>query len=124
MGPRSRSPHTIWAYAYQIAPPPAGGRLRAIRALLEREHSAARRGPRTWTGRLIAGARRTRILIVTDSLALSRRVDRRLEGELKEMEVAFSVTEPLAVAGDPGGHRPAGHQRPVIRRPAPSGNAP
>jgi hypothetical protein len=102
MAPRSRPPQTLWAYAYQIVPPPTKSRLRAVRALLEKEHSTSRRRSRAWTGRLIAGARQTRILIVSDSLERSRAVNRRLEAELKRLKVAFSVTEPLTLACDLG----------------------
>lgn len=100
MGVRSRSPQTIWAYAYQILPPQTKSRLRAVRALLDQEHSAAQHGSRTWAGRLILGARMTHILIVTDSLARSRMVNRRLEAQLKQLKVTFSVTGPVALPGD------------------------
>ena len=98
MGPRNRPPHTIWAYAYQIVPPQTRSRLRAVTGLLASEHSAARRGSRRWTGRLVVGARMTRILIVSDSLQRCRAVDRRLEAALGQLQVAFSVTEPVALA--------------------------
>ena len=97
MGPRRRSPHTIWAYAYQIVPPQTRSRLRAVAGLLESEHSAARRGSRTWNGRLVVGARTTRILIVSDSLERCRAVNRRLDAQLNLLKVAFSVTEPWAL---------------------------
>lgn len=96
----SRSPQTIWAYAYQIVPPQTKSRLRAVRALLDQEHSAAQQGSRTWAGRLILGAQMTRILIVSDSLERSREVNQRLEAELELLEVDFSVTEPVALPGN------------------------
>jgi hypothetical protein len=40
----------------------------------------------------------TRILIVSDSLQRCRGVDRRLEAALGQLQVAFSVTEPVALA--------------------------
>lgn len=95
-----KSPQTVWAYAYQIVPPQTKSRLRAVRALLDQEHSAAQQGSRTWAGRLILGAQMTRILIVSDSLERSREVNQRLEAELEQLEVDFSVTEPVALPGD------------------------
>lgn len=94
---RSRSPRTTWAYAYQIVPPQTKSQLRAVSALLDQEHSAAKNGSRTWAGRLILGARMTRILIVSDNLEQSRKVNRRLEAELKHLEVGFSITAPVAL---------------------------
>jgi len=97
---RSRPRRIIWAYAYQIVPLQTRSRLRAVSALLEREHSTARRGSRTWVGRVIVGAQKTRILIVSDSLLRSRRVNRKLEAELKRLKVIFSSTKPVALAGN------------------------
>jgi hypothetical protein len=39
----------------------------------------------------------TRILIVSDSPDQSREVNQRLEAELKQLKVACSVTEPIAL---------------------------
>lgn len=103
---RSRSPQTVWAYAYQIVPPQTKSRLRAVRALLEQEHSAAEHGSRTWAGRLILGAKMTRILIVSDSLERSREVNSRLEAELEQLNVDFSVTEPMLLPGSASGASP------------------
>jgi hypothetical protein len=90
---------TVWAYAYQIVPPQTKSRLRAVRALLDKEHVAAQLGSRAWAGRLILGAQMTRILIVSDSLEWSREVNQRLEAELNQLKVDFSVTEPVEVPG-------------------------
>lgn len=97
---RSRSPQTVWAYAYQIVPPQTKSRLRAVRALLDKEHSAAQHGSRTWAARLILGAKMTRILIVSDSLERNREVNLRLEAELEQLNVDFSVTEPMLLPGN------------------------
>lgn len=99
-GAGSGSPETIWAYTYQIVPPQTRSRLRAVKALLEEEHLATRRPPRTWAGRLIVGAQATRILIVSNSLERSCEVNQRLEAELKQLQVEFSVTEPVELPGD------------------------
>ena len=48
---------TLWAYAYQIAPPQSGRRLDSIRLLLEGELAVARCQDRTWVGRLVLDPR-------------------------------------------------------------------
>jgi hypothetical protein len=40
----------------------------------------------------------THILVVSDSPHQDREANRRLEAELKELQVAFSITAPMAVA--------------------------
>ena len=94
------SPRTVWAYTYQIVPPQSRSRLRAVRAILDHEHSAGHEGAPTWGGRLILGAQMTRIMIVSDSLDRSREVNERLEAELKQLEAEFTLTEPVAVQGE------------------------
>lgn len=42
----------------------------------------------------------TRILIVSDSLAGSRTVSRRLEAALRRLDLDFAVTEPVELARD------------------------
>jgi hypothetical protein len=111
---KGRAPTTIWAYAFQIVPPPTKNHLREVGALLDEEHSAAHEAARTWAGRMIHGARMTRILIVSDSLVRSRKVNRRLEAEFKRLKVGFSVTEPVAL---PGSAR-LGRRREAKRKPA------
>jgi hypothetical protein len=96
---KGRSPPTIWAYAFRIVPPQSKTRLRAVGALLDQAHLAAHGESRTWAGRLMLGAQTTRILIVSDSLARSREVNRRLEAEFKRLKVNVSVTEPVALPG-------------------------
>ena len=98
-GKVNHAPPKIWAYAFQIVPPQTKSRLRAVDAVLDQEHLAAHDISRTWAGRLILGTQTTRILIVSDSLARSRRVNRRLEAEFKRLKVNFSVTEPVELPG-------------------------
>lgn len=97
---RSGAAKALWAYAYEIVPPPADDQLAAIRTLLEHEHSEARRAARTWTGRLVHDPQVTHILVVSDSPDQRRDINRRLEGRLKQMQAAFSLTVPMAVADD------------------------
>jgi hypothetical protein len=116
---KGRSPPPIWAYAFRIVPPQSKTRLRAIGALLEQAHLAAHGESRTWAGRLILGAKTTRILIVSDSLARSRDVNRRLEAEFKRLKVDVSVTEPVALPGSGGlgrRHSARASQAPAHRR--------
>jgi hypothetical protein len=108
---RGRSAATIWAYAFRIVPPQAKSRLRAVGALLDKEHSAAHDASRTWAGRLIHGARTTHILIVSDSLDRSRTLNRRLEAEFKRLKVGFSVSEPVALPGSASLERRRGAKR-------------
>ena len=98
---RSKPPRVIWAYAYQIVPPQAQYRLRAIKALLEHEHSTARSAERTWTGRLVFDPLITHILVVSDSPEMDLTINRKLERQLKALKARFLITAPLAVP-DPG----------------------
>lgn len=93
-------PATLWVYAYEFARPPEQHQLTAIRALLEREHTAARRAERTWSGRLVYEQRLTHILVVSDSPDQGREVNRRLESRLKLLQAAFSLTVPMALPDD------------------------
>lgn len=88
----------MWAYVYQIVPPQSLSRLHTIRTLLYEEHSAAQREARTWASRLVTEAQATRILIVSDSPALDRAVDRRLAAELQRLAAEFTISEPLPLA--------------------------
>jgi hypothetical protein len=96
---------SLWAYAYQIVPPQRSSRLATIRTLLQDETAAARGGARTWSGRLVLERRATHILIVSDAPGRNHAINRRLEAELERLDAAFSVTEPLAVAGHAEGDR-------------------
>jgi hypothetical protein len=89
---------TVWAYAIEIVPPQTRSRLRAVRALLDQEHSAGTNGDRAWAGRLIVGAKATRILIVSDSLEHSADVNQKLEAELSLLQATVIVSEPVQVS--------------------------
>lgn len=96
----------IWAYAYAIVPPQPARRLGAIRALLKDETAAARGSARAWSGRLVLERDATHILIVSDDArGRDHPINRQLEAELQRLEVSFSVTEPLAVAGEAEGEQ-------------------
>jgi hypothetical protein len=97
---RSRSPKTIWTYAFQIEPPQTEHRLSTIKSLLEHEQADAQRNARTWVGRVVLEQQITHILVVSDSAAHSRDVNRRLEAEFKALAVGFSMTAPMVVADD------------------------
>jgi len=94
-------PKTIWAYAYEMDPPQAGDRLDAIKTFLEHAHADATNSARTWECRFVVEPRITHILIVSDDPEQDSGVNRRLEAELRRLEVGFSLTAPLAVPGDP-----------------------
>jgi hypothetical protein len=94
-----RPARTVWAYTIQIVPPQTRSRLRPVRALLDQEHAAGTNGDRSWAGRLIVGAKATRILIVSDSLEHSADVNRKREVELSLLEATITVSEPVQVPG-------------------------
>ncbi len=95
---------SLWAYAYQIVPPQPSRRLGTIRALLKDEMAAAHGGARIWSGRLVLERGATHILIVSDNArGRDHPINRQLEAELRRLEAAYSVTEPLAVAGHAAG---------------------
>jgi len=94
---------SLWAYAYRIVPPQPSRRLGPIRSLLKDETAAARGSVRTWSGRLVLERRATHILIVSDTSGRNHSINRLLEAELERLEAAFTVTEPLVVAGHAAG---------------------
>jgi hypothetical protein len=96
-----QSPKTMWAYAYEIVPPQPEDRLRAIKMLLDQEHSDAQRRTRAWAARLVLEPLVTHILVVTDTPEQNREVNRKLEAELLQLQAGFSVTTPLAVEDNP-----------------------
>jgi hypothetical protein len=57
----------LWAYAYDITLPESEDRIRRLQELLEREHSEARAGARTWAAQVVLEPQVTRILVVSDS---------------------------------------------------------
>jgi hypothetical protein len=93
-------PGTLWVYAYEFARLPEENQLNAIRALLDREHTTARRTARKWTGKLVCEQRVTHILVVSDSPDQSREVNHRLESRLKLLQAKFSVTVPMSLPDD------------------------
>ena len=99
---KKRTPPTkpIWAYAYKFLPPQPAARLRAIKVLLDRAHTDAQRGARTWTGRVVVEEQITHILIVSDSPEQNHEVNRQLEAKLQELKAGFAITVPVAVSDE------------------------
>jgi hypothetical protein len=95
---RRSPPGTHWAYAYAIVPPQAEEQLGELRTILEREHAAALRTARTWSGRLVCEQRATHILVVSDTPDQGREVNRRLEARLRKAKAIFSLTVPMPLA--------------------------
>jgi hypothetical protein len=93
----SLPPPSVWAYGYEITPPLAPGRIENIESLVQEEHSNAKRGERTWEGRLVVEEQVTHILVVSDSPNQDLEVNRKLEAELKRLNAAFVRTAPLAL---------------------------
>lgn len=94
---RHQSPTTLWAYAYHIVPEQTEDRLRTVYALLGDEHAAAQRRMGTWAGRVVFEPHITHILILSDSPEQTREINHRLEAELKELKMDFSISVPMAV---------------------------
>jgi len=88
---------TIWAYAYRLSPPLAASKLRQLKALLDREHAAAKERTAKWEARFVTDERVAHILVLTDSPDLDREYNKRIEEELHRLEAKFSLTVPLAV---------------------------
>jgi hypothetical protein len=91
---------TLWAYAYEIVPQQPESRLGAIRTLLADEHGEAKHGARKWGGRVVCEQQATHILIICDTPDQDRVVNRRLEGQLRELNAGISRTPPMAVPDD------------------------
>ena len=102
MGKRNRAPpgKALWVYAYDITLPERGPHFQTVEHLLEREHHQAKASARTWSGRVVAEDPVTRILIVADSPAQDRPVNRSLEAELEALGATFTVTTPVAMTDD------------------------
>lgn len=96
----SRLPKPIWAYAYQITPPQIASRLRKLKAFLDQERSDADGEGRTWAGRMVIEQQITHILVVSGDPEHSRESNRRLEAELMELKVGFSIGAPMIVSDD------------------------
>ena len=90
----------LWAYAYHVTLPDTENHLPKIQDLLEQEHTEATEGARTWGGRVEVEPQVTRILVVSDSPAQDRAVNRRIEAELALLKATFEMTVPLAVVDD------------------------
>jgi len=90
----------VWAYAYQIVPPQPKHRLDRIRALLDHEHTVARKDARSWAGRLVLERRATRILIVSDSPDQEREVDHAVVVEVRRLQATLIRTVPLEISAD------------------------
>ena len=89
-----RGAKTRWVYAYELNPPQPEMRFKKIKALLRRAQSAALRGGRLWTGRIVLETNITHILVVTDNPAQVPDVDRAIETELKQLNMDFALTGP------------------------------
>lgn len=94
-------PRIIWAYTYQLVPSQPVEKLRELKALLEREHTAARAREGTWEGRLVVDERIAHILVLSDSPELDLESNRRIEQALRAINAGFALTVPMAVPTDP-----------------------
>lgn len=88
-----------WAYAYQMQPPQTEARMALIRALVDEENGAAKRGLRKWTAQLVVEPQVTHVLSVSENAEFVHGGNRKLEAELKASGVRFSMTMPMLVAG-------------------------
>lgn len=89
----------LWAYAYRVVPPPAATDLGELRTLLDHENAAAFKHARAWAAQLILEQRSAQILVVTDTPARDRSIDRRVESELHRLAASYRVTDPVAIRG-------------------------
>jgi hypothetical protein len=80
-----------------VPPPPADG-LGKILTLLESENAAAFEHARAWAAQLIQEQRSTQILVVSDTPAQNRAVNRRLEHELDQLHASYRLTDPIRIA--------------------------
>ncbi len=94
-------PGSPWAYAYQIVPPQPEDRLRAVKVLLDHEGTQAKARERTWEGRFVVERQVTHILVVSDSPDQDLEVNQRLETALRDAQVGFALTVPMAAADEP-----------------------
>jgi len=91
----------VWAYAYQIDPPRPESQLGDVRHLLDQEQASATIDIRPWQARLVLEAHVTHILVVSDSPAQDRHINRSVEAELKRLNAPFTITVPLAICNTP-----------------------
>jgi len=93
--PAARSPlNGRWVYAYQLDPPQPEPRFRKLRALIRQAQSAAKRGGRLWTGRIVVETLVTHLLIVTNDPTQVPAVNRAIEAELKQLDTDFALSGP------------------------------
>lgn len=94
--PVMTSPLTpLWAYTYKLVPPQSASRLKAIRALLAREHADAKTRDARWEGRLVVDDRISHILVVSESPELDLAVNQRIEAKLRALKADFELTVPM-----------------------------
>lgn len=89
----------LWTYAYRIVPPPPAAGLTDLRRLLDNENAIAFEHSRAWAAQLILEQRSAQILVVSDSPAQNRAVNRRLESELQRLHAEYRQTDPVAISG-------------------------
>jgi len=91
-------PPNLWAYTYRLVPPLPAERLRALRALLAREQTAARTRDGVWQERMVTDDRISHILVLCDSPDLDHEVNRRIAAALHTLDAEFAISTPLAVS--------------------------
>lgn len=104
------SPAPRWAYAYEIVPPEAKDGMRSLETILEQAGAEARRGARSWTGRLVVEEQVTHILVVSDSPDQASATNRLIEAELTALQARYSITAPMPVDDDDDGPLPGAQQ--------------
>lgn len=87
----------LWAYAYRVVPPPPRSGLGQLKKLLDHENATAFEHARAWAAQLILEQRSTQILVVSDTPAQNRAVNRRLEIELQRLDASYRLTDPIAI---------------------------
>ncbi|MFH1834487.1 MAG: hypothetical protein ABH877_05630, partial [bacterium] len=60
----------------------------------------AKRTKRVWAGRMVREQRVTHIMVVSDSPDQTGEVNHRIESRLEGLKVGYSLSAPMAVAGD------------------------
>lgn len=91
----------LWAYGYLLAPPVERKRLKGMQAILDAGHDEALDESEVWEGRFINGDQITHILVVSDTPAQDRDINRRLEAELTRLDAGYSVSASLEVLHPP-----------------------
>jgi len=89
----------LWAYAYRVVPPPPAAGLTDLRRLLDNENAIAFQQARAWAAQLVLEQRSTQILVVSDSPAQNRAVNRRLESALERLHADYRLSNPVAIGG-------------------------